>query len=148
MNLVGKILIVAILVMSCVFGSMILHHLEPFAEFAARLRRAMPPQAKAFFWENNARSRLLIWFRNHVIGKLWIPKHGDPDEHPLTPCEVDELRKRFELDVEYPELALFRMIPLYLLRGRCMPPFAWLDRVCYRLPAIRRYSYRQYLLLR
>jgi 2-polyprenyl-3-methyl-5-hydroxy-6-metoxy-1,4-benzoquinol methylase len=131
-----------------VFGSMILHHLEPFAEFAARLRSAMSPSAKAFFWENNARSRLMIWFRNHVIGRLWIPKHGDPDEFPLTPDEVAELGKRFGLEIEYPELVLFRMIPLYLFRGRCTAPFAWLDRVCYQFPMIRRYSYRQYLLLR
>jgi SAM-dependent methyltransferase len=132
----------------CVFGSMILHHLEPFAEFAARLRAAVRPDGKAFFWENNARSRTMIWFRQHVIGRLWIPKHGDAEEFPLTPDEVDELRRYFDVTVEYPELLLFRMISRYLLRGRAMAPFAALDRIFYGWPALRQYSYRQYLLLR
>jgi 2-polyprenyl-3-methyl-5-hydroxy-6-metoxy-1,4-benzoquinol methylase len=131
-----------------VFGSMILHHLEPFADFAARLGTVLARGGKAFFWENNARSKTMIWFRQHVIGKLWIPKHGDPDEFPLTPAEVDELRKRFTVDVEYPELLLFRMIPRYLFRGHAMQPFEWLDRACFRFPALRQYSYRQYLYLR
>lgn len=130
-----------------VFGSMILHHLEPFAVFAARLRQVLRPGGKAFFWENNARSRLMVWCREHVIGRWWIPKYGDADEFPLTPAEVDELRKHFGVEVEYPELVLFRMIPRYLFRGRGMAPFDYLDRVGYRWPTIRRYSYRQYLLL-
>jgi 2-polyprenyl-3-methyl-5-hydroxy-6-metoxy-1,4-benzoquinol methylase len=132
----------------CVFGSMILHHLEPFAEFAAALRLALRRDGgKAFFWENNARSKTMIWFRENVVGKLWIPKHGDAEEFPLTPDEVDELRRHFDLVVEYPELLLFRMIPRYLFRGRAMAPFELLDRVFYRWQALRRYSYRQYLLL-
>lgn len=130
-----------------VFGSMVLHHLEPFAQFAANLRTSLRPGGKAFFWENNARSSLMIWFRRHVVGKLWIPKHGDPEEFPLTPSEVDELRRHFRVSVEYPELLLFRMAALYLLRGHAMGPFAWLDETLYRFAAIRQYSYRQYLLI-
>ncbi len=131
----------------CVFGSMILHHIEPFAVFAAGLRQALRPGGKAFFWENNARSQAMIWCRQNVIGKLWIPKHGDADEFPLMPSEVDELRRYFDVAVEYPELLLFRMIPRYLFRGRAMGPFAALDRLFYRVPAVRQYSYRQILRL-
>jgi SAM-dependent methyltransferase len=130
-----------------VFGSMILHHLEPFAVFAGRLRQTLRPDGKAFFWENNARSRALLWCRENVIGKLWIPKYGDADEFPLTPREVDELRRHFDVHVEYPELLLFRMIPRYLFRGRMMRPFEALDRFFYRVPAIRQYSYRQFVRL-
>jgi SAM-dependent methyltransferase len=130
-----------------VFGSMILHHIEPFARLADALRAVLPADGKAFFWENNARSSLMIWFRQHVVGKLWIPKHGDPDEFPLTPGEVAELRRRFIVEIEYPELVLFRMISRYLLRGHCMAPFEALDRYCYRFDALREYSYQQYLCL-
>jgi 2-polyprenyl-3-methyl-5-hydroxy-6-metoxy-1,4-benzoquinol methylase len=130
-----------------VFGSMILHHLEPFPAFAAQLRGLLRPGGRAFFWENNARSSVMIWFREHVVGKLWIPKHGDVEEFPLTPAEVEELRRYFTVTVEYPELLLFRMIPRYLLRGRLMSPFERLDRACYRYPSIREYSYRQCLLV-
>jgi 2-polyprenyl-3-methyl-5-hydroxy-6-metoxy-1,4-benzoquinol methylase len=130
-----------------VFGSMILHHIEPFARFAAVLRAVLPPDGKAFFWENNARSALLIWFREHVVGRLWVPKHGDPDEFPLTPEEVDQLRERFTVEVEYPDLVLFRMISRYLLRGHCMRPFEGLDHYFYRFAALRQYSYQQYLCL-
>lgn len=130
-----------------VFGSLILHHLEPFDRFVAALRAVLRPGGKAFFWENNARSSLLIWFRQNVVGRLWVPKYGDPDEFPLTPAEVDLLRKRFAVQVEFPELVLFRLVSLYLLRGRLHAPFAWADRIGYRFRWLRQYSYKQYLLL-
>ncbi len=130
-----------------VFGAMILHHLEPFTDFAQELSRTLKPGGKAFFFENNARSELMIWFREHLVGKLWVPKYGDPDEFPLTPTEVDELRKHFEVRVEIPELVLFRLISLYLLRNRMRAPFDWADRVGYRFAGLRKYSYQQYLCL-
>src|SRR5258708_6885286 len=100
-----------------VFGAMILHHIEPFSEFAAALRQAIKPGGRAFFWENNAASNMMMWFRNHVIGKLWIPKHGDPDESPLAPYEIDHLRKHFNVTTEYPEMVFMLMPSRYLLRG-------------------------------
>ena len=130
-----------------VFGSMILHHIEPFSQFAPQLRAVLRAGGKAFFWENNARSSLMIWFREHLVGRLWVPKHGDPDEFPLTPQEVDQLRELFAVEVEYPDLVLFRMISRYLLRGHCMRPFEALDRYGYRFAALRKYSYQQYLCL-
>jgi len=130
-----------------VFGAMILHHLEPFARFARELRATVRPGGKAFFFENNARSSLMIWFRQHLVGKLWVPKYGDPDEFPLTPGEVDELRRHFPVRVEIPELLMFRKISLYLLRNHVRAPFAWADRVGYRFGWLRKYSYHQYLCL-
>jgi 2-polyprenyl-3-methyl-5-hydroxy-6-metoxy-1,4-benzoquinol methylase len=130
-----------------VFGSMILHHIEPFVQFANVLRGVLARDGKAFFWENNARSRLMIWCRKHIVGRLWIPKYGDQDEFPLTLHEVAELQRHFTVKVEYPELVLFRMISLYLLRGRCTPPFEWADRIGYRFRWLRPYSYKQYLCL-
>jgi len=131
-----------------VFGSMILHHIEPFHEFAATLRSLLKSEGKAFFYENSARSRLMIWFRQNVIGKLWIPKVGDAEEFPLTPKEVDELRRHFHVDVEIPFLLYFEMIARYIFRGLFRGTFRAIDKYCFKhWTWIRKYSYRQYLRL-
>ena len=130
-----------------IFGSMILHHIEPFHEFASSLRLVIVPGGKGFFWENNARSKIMIWFRQNIVGKLWVPKYGDPDEFPLTPNEVEEISKYFRVEIEYPELLFFRMISAYLFRGRFGNMFGALDGYFYKYPAFRKYSYRQYLCL-
>jgi len=127
------------------FGSMILHHIEPFDEFVRSLRNVIKPGGKGFFWENNAHSKTMIWFRQNIVGKLWMPKYGDPDEFPLTSSEVDEIKKYFHVEIEYPELLYFRMISSYLLRGNFRRPFQMLDNYCYKYTAFRKYSYRQYL---
>jgi SAM-dependent methyltransferase len=130
-----------------IFGSMILHHIEPFNEFSKILRDTLKPKGKGFFWENNAQSGIMIWFRKNIVGKLWIPKNGDPDEFPLTLNEVDELRKYFDVKIEYPELVYFRMISSYLFRGHLMKPFQMFDDYFFRFKKFRKYSYRQYLFL-
>jgi len=128
-----------------VFGSFILHHLEPFPAFANALQAALAPGGKAFFHENNAGvGAPAIWFRQHLAGKWWFPKHGDADEFPLTPGEVGELRKRFVVAQSYPELALFRLVSHYVLRNKLIPSaFAWLDETLYHVPAVRGFSYYQ-----
>lgn len=130
-----------------VFGSLILHHIEPFEEFPRLLRDAIKPEGRALFWENNASSKTMMWFRRNIVGRLWIRRQGDPEESPLTPSEVDALREYFDVAVEYPDLLYFRMISTYLLRGRLMKPCQILDRCLFRLPEFRRLSYRQLLLL-
>lgn len=130
-----------------VFGSMVLHHLEPFADFVAALRAAVRPGGKAFFYENSAMSSLLVWFRQHVVGRWWVPKCGDEEEFPLTPGEVDMLRRAFAVRVAYPELMFFRLASWYLLKGRLLGAFSLLDRIGYHIPWLRAYSYRQYLYL-
>lgn len=131
----------------CIVGSMILHHIEPFADFAQVLSRALAPSGKAFFYENNAYSDLLIWFRAHVVGKLWIPKTSDNEEFPLMPSEIAALRKHFDVRIEYPELLFFRLISMCILRGRLPGPFRRLDQYFYRFEGMRKYSYRQYVML-
>jgi len=130
-----------------IFGSFILHHIEPFDAFALSLRAALRPGGKAFFYENSATSSLLMWARKRLAGKLWIPKHGDDEEYPLTPGEVNILRQHFHVEVVYPELVFFRLIPLYLLRNKGDRLFGGLDDLLYRVPYLRRYSYRQCILL-
>lgn len=131
----------------CIFGSMILHHIEPFHEFAGTLANSLASGGKAFFYENNAMSNLLIWFRENLVGKFWIPKYGDPEEFPLTSREIDELRKYLSVRVEYPELLFFRLISTYLLRGKLSKPFEFIDNYFYQFSNFRKYSYRQYLFI-
>ena len=130
-----------------VFGCMILHHIEPFGEFVSSLRRVIPAGGRGFFLENNARSSLMIWFRENLVGKYGIPKFGDEEEFPLTVAEVDMLRQDFQVRIVYPELYLFRLIPQYLLRGRMQRPFLALDHFLARFPKILQYSYRQFVYL-
>jgi len=131
-----------------VYGSMILHHIEPFEDFASRLRHALSPGGRAFFYENNAMSRVLVWFREHIVGRLWIPKYGDRDEFPLTPGELDVLRRLFSVEVQYPEMLFFELASQYLMRGAARRPLRWVDQFLYRHRWGLRYSYRQFVMLR
>jgi SAM-dependent methyltransferase len=126
-----------------IFGSMILHHVEPFPEFARGLQARL--KGKGFFWENNASSPLLVWFRNNIVGKFGIPKYGDNQEFPLTPDEVDELRKGFDVEIEFPEMCFWRLASGYLLKGRLAGITTLLDDLFYRHKVLLRYSYRQYI---
>jgi len=130
----------------CVFGSMVLHHIEPFDEFVKTLRGSMIESGRGFFYENNGSSRLLMWCRKHLTGKAWIPKFGDPEEHPLTPQEIRQMRSDFQVEQEFPELMLFSLVSNYLLRGKCGSFFYGVDRLLYRT-RLKRISYRQYVKL-
>jgi SAM-dependent methyltransferase len=131
-----------------VFGSMILHHLEPFADFSETLKESMDLGGKAFFYENNALSNLLIWFRTNLVGKYGIPKYGDDDEFPLTPAEIEILKKNFTVEIIYPKLVFFGLVSVYLLRGKFHSPLQNLDNYLSRFPFLKKYSYLQYVLLK
>jgi 2-polyprenyl-3-methyl-5-hydroxy-6-metoxy-1,4-benzoquinol methylase len=130
-----------------VYGSMILHHLEPFAEFADSLRRALDPHGRAYFYENNGASRTMLWFRANVVGRFGVPKYGDDDEFPLTPAEVDVLRRRFTVEQRFPEFLYLELATTYLLHGRLQQPARRADELLHRCESLRRYSYRQELRL-
>lgn len=130
-----------------VFGSLILHHLEPFGAFCAALRRTLVPGGRAFFLENNAASDLLIWFRRHVVGRLWVPRHGDGVEFPLSPAEIGQLRKHFEVRTEIPEMIFFQLVSSYLLRRRLTKLTKAIDELLFRLDVGRKYSYLQHVLI-
>ena len=130
-----------------IFGAMILHHIEPFYQFADALSACLKDHGKAFFYENNAMSKFLVWCREHLVGKLWIPKYGDPDEFPLTPQEITMLRRHFKVTIEYPELMFFRLGSTYLLKNRLSGVAKWMDEVAYNIRSFRRFSYRQYVMM-
>lgn len=129
-----------------VIGLMILHHIEPFDRFVDELQRSLRPGGRAFFWENNALP-LLMWFRTHLVGRLWVPKHGDPEETPLSPTEVDTMRRGFAVKVAYPDLFLFRLISIYLLRNGLRSWFDAMDRFAYNIAFLRSLSYKQEIML-
>jgi SAM-dependent methyltransferase len=131
----------------CVFGSMILHHIEPFDLFVDVLFRILKIRGKAFFCENSASFPVLMWFRRHVVGRWWVPRFSDDSEYPLTRDEVDMLRNRFRVRIAYPELLLFRLISVYLFHQKMYRPFQALDDFFYRFRFMRKYSYKQHLLL-
>ena len=130
-----------------IVGSMILHHVEPFEAFARALRQAMEDWGKGFFYENSAASSVLMWFHQHAVGRLGVPKYGDEKEHPLTRMEIEELRQHFRVDIVHPELLFFRLFSTYFLRGRLMAPFECLDTALFKISWFRQCSYRQYLYL-
>ena len=126
-----------------VFGSMILHHIEPLEQFAVALKRTLKSGGKAFFFENNAACDLLIWFRSHVVGKFWVPKYGDPHEFPLTSAELRMLGRHFKLRTDYPSMYFLELIATYLLRGYGEKRFKAIDAWLYRHRIGLKYSYNQ-----
>ncbi len=130
-----------------IFGNMILHHLEPFAVFSDILRASLTQQGKAFFHENNAFSKILVWCRNNLVGKYGIPKYGDDDEFPLLPQEIALLRDNFSVNIVYPELLLLRLLSTYLLQGKLERTMKKIDERLSSFAKLRQYSYRQQLLI-
>lgn len=129
------------------FGSMILHHIEPFERFVEVLAGSLAPGGRAFFYENSAMSRFLVWCRGHLVGRFGIPKNSDDDEFPLEPQEIDELRTRFDVTVEQPRLVLTSLAAGYLFRDHFGEQLDWLDQRLARIERLRRLSYIQHVKL-
>ena len=129
------------------FGSMILHHIEPFDRFVDVLASTIAPGGRAFFYENSAMSRFLVWCRGHLVGHFGIPKNSDDDEFPLQPQEVDELRTRFDVTVEQPRLVLTSLAAGYLFRDHLGRQLDWVDQKLARVERLRRMSYIQHVKL-
>ena len=90
---------------------MILHHIEPFCDFAKNVSKCMKQGAAGLFYENSSRNRILIFFRNHLVGKFGVPKYGDNVEVPLEDSEINVLRENFcEVSVTIPCFVFFSML--------------------------------------
>lgn len=94
-----------------IFDSMILHHIEPFEKFSKTLHDALNPGGKMFFYENNAFSDLLMWFRTHVIGKYGILQMGDDKEFLLTPERLIDCGISFRLRLFARNYFSFNLLP-------------------------------------
>ena len=127
-----------------VVGKFVLHHIEPFSDFAHNIKNCMNEGAIGLFYENSSRNRMLIFFRNNLVGKFGVPKYGDAVEIPFEDSEIDMLRKNFsEVEITIPRFVFFSMLGAYIFR-KSHKIFDWLDKVFYRhIKIFNKYSYHQ-----
>lgn len=129
-----------------IFGQFILHHLEPFEEIPPLMDALLGRSGKAYFKENSTNNRILMFFRYRIIGKFGIPKLGDASEEPLGPDKIEMLRTRFRVETEYPEMILWHLVSIYILKRKLIGFTHKLDALTHRfLPFLRKYSYYQRL---
>jgi hypothetical protein len=130
-----------------VIGRFILHHIEPFNEFTKRVRFCMKNGAIGIFYENSSRNRILIFFRDHLVGRFGVPKYGDAVEIPFEDREIDMLRDNFaEVRVTIPRFVFFSMLGSYIFRKskHLKKFFMFLDKFFYeRVKIFNKYSYHQ-----
>lgn len=130
-----------------VVGRFILHHIEPFPEFARSVKMCMRDGAAGIFYENSSRNRILIFFRDHLVGRFGVPKYGDSVEVPFEDSEIDMLRENFsEVSVTIHKFVFFSMLGSYIFRKskRLQKFFHWLDEFFYkRVKVFNKYSYHQ-----
>lgn len=130
-----------------VFGNAILHHLEPFQDFAVSLRAAIAPGGRALFHENSANNPLLMLVRKYLTGRFGIPKYSDDQEFPLTNAEIGHLRRHFEVRIVYPRVFFFQLASGYLFGQRGFDITRRMDGFLYRFEPLRRMSYWQCIIL-
>ena len=133
-----------------VVGRFILHHIEPFEKFTLILSELMKENGRGVFIENNSRNPLLMLARNHLVGKLGIPKYGDEEEHPFEPKEIELLKQNVGLVKQYyPNFVFFSKVNVYIFKKNpkfqpMMNMLSGLDRLIEKyFPQLDRYSYRQ-----
>lgn len=135
-----------------VIGEFILHHIEPFMNFSVILSKLIKKNGKGVFLENSSRNRILMCFRNRLVGKFGIPKYGDQEEYPFELKEIEILKRKFiGISVFYPEFMFFSLLSTYIFRKNKIMGniFNKLDELCYAyLPILRKYSYRQIIELK
>ena len=135
-----------------VVGKNILHHIPDISNAGQQIHRVLKKGGQALFYELSASNPLLIFFRNHIIGKIrLVPKLGTPDEHPLTKDEIEALAKIFEhkCRISYPKFRFFGKLDRQIFKQRVRfftLILEGLDRFIYRfLPFLRKYSYKIFL---
>jgi SAM-dependent methyltransferase len=130
-----------------VVGKFILHHIEPFDQFAQKLFKIITTGGRGIFFENNSRNPILIFFRTLLVGRFGIPKLGDSSEYPLQPREVELLRKTFDrVSVSYRDFMFFSLMSPYLFKNnrKWLNLFKKMDRWVYdHWPVFHPYGYHQ-----
>lgn len=127
------------------FGACVLHHVD-VSRAVRELARVLKPDGLAVFIENSAANPLLMFARRYVVGSFGIPRYGDDHEHPLGPHDLDAIRASFPgtMQIHYPDFVFFRLADFYVLCKR-VPVLTRLmaafDRLCGRIPGIRKLGY-------
>jgi SAM-dependent methyltransferase len=126
-------------------GKMILHHLEPFNEFIDILKDILEDGGKCFFFENNARNKILMFFRFTIAGRFGIPKLGDYFEHPFEYNEYKMLKRKFKnVSIKFPYFKFFVLLAQYLFKNNitAIKIFEKIDAFVFKyLPFLKKYSY-------
>lgn len=136
-----------------VVGEFILHHVL-LDKSVPQIRRVLRPGGTGLFLETSATSKLLMFFRAHIIGHLWLPKYQDEIEHPLTARDIDYINEVFEgrCKVHYFPFMFLKILDSHFFRHK-LRPVSWLlatgDQLIYKyLPSMRKYSYFKIIELR
>ena len=131
-----------------VHGQDIVHHLDA-AVFGAEIARVLASEGTAVFAENSANNPLLMFARNRLCGRFGIPRWSSDDEYPLTRAKIAVFSRYFHsARVDFPvfHFMLYLDAKLFGYRNRAV---SWVcgsvDRTAYKIPFLRRYSYRQLL---
>lgn len=136
-----------------VVGEFVLHHVL-LDKCMPQIRRVLRPGGTALFLETSATSKLLMFFRAHIIGHLWLPKYQDEIEHPLTTRDIDYIDDVFEgrCTVHYFPFMFLKILDSHLFRFKLRPVSRLLatgDQLIYKyLPPMRKYSYFKIIELR
>jgi ubiquinone/menaquinone biosynthesis C-methylase UbiE len=128
-----------------VVGAFILHHVH-LIPTAKQVRRVMTRGARAAFIETTAFNPLLMFFRQRIIGRMGVPKHGSEDEHPLDKRQIAQLDEIFPGDVQVhcPLLVFARLAPAYIKPLRWSVTMAGcrtIDNLLGLVPGMKRWSY-------
>jgi 2-polyprenyl-3-methyl-5-hydroxy-6-metoxy-1,4-benzoquinol methylase len=136
-----------------VVGEFILHHVL-LDKCMPQIRRVLRPEGTALFLETSATSKLLMFFRAHIIGHLWIPKYQDEIEYPLTARDIDYIDGVFDgrCKLHYFPFMFLKILDSHIFRFK-FRFVSWLlwagDRLIYKyLPFMRKYSYFKIIELR
>jgi len=127
-----------------IVGRWILHHVD-LRPAAPELARLLAPGGRAVFLENSGANPVLNFARDHVAGRLGIPRIGTKDERPLVADDWRVLESSFSsVRSEFPIVDVFELFNRQVFRYRS-PPVAsvcrGLDQVIGR-SGLRKYSYR------
>jgi len=130
-----------------VFGSRVLHHLDPGAA-GNEVARVLKPNGVAVFCENSASNRVVMWGREHLVGKFGIKRYGkDANEYPLRFKDIEKFAKGFQsYDRYFPFFCFFGLLHDFgpLKSGYSDRILRVLDRTLVNLvPAVRPYGFYQ-----
>lgn len=127
-----------------IVGRWILHHVD-LRPAAAELARILTPGGRAVFLENSGANPVLNFARDHLAGRLGIPRFGTADERPLVADDWRILERSFScVRGEFPIVDVFELLNRQVFRYRSRSVASAcrsLDRVIGR-SGLRKYSYR------
>ena len=127
-----------------VLGKLVLHHLD-LSRAAPEIRRVLKPGGGAAFIETSGFNPALRAARRHLPGRVGIARYGTPDEHPLTPDDIELIRRHFtRAEVDFPVMVFAYLVERHVLRWRVRGTqrlLAGADQRLAKSPRARRASY-------